>query len=349
MGCGAGQKCSRPDGDGNLELLQVNLVGLSTGQLQALEDSPESPSSLTTRARQARLVREPADVESVCSYHPADPDCRQSPRSQASTTEGGDSPALGVRVHSPHSVPAGDSPFPSSPSNCTGLSFPGSPKSACSGATTSSGISTNFDAEGRKLIAAIGTSAVPVYNEADAIWEHPTTGARLYVGSEGLAQSREKLQALGVTCIVRCLDLDGTPGAFEGDSSFEYLHFPISWWKRTGQCHSHKGIARILAPLLGFVAKSLEDSRSVLVHCLAGAHRAGTAGTVCLMHLCQLDDTSALCVARAARPCIDPIGHLGPLLRRLRRAQLAGEVGPAIDAAALKGFQAAALKIFGKV
>ena len=46
--------------------------------------------------------------------------------------------------------------------------------------------------------------------------------------------------------------------------------------------------------LFDFVDRELGGGRSVLVHCLAGAHRAGTAGTACLMHLCRLESKDAV-------------------------------------------------------
>ena len=53
---------------------------------------------------------------------------------------------------------------------------------------------------------------------------------------------------------------------------------------------------------------------NVLVHCLAGAHRAGTAGVIGLMHLARLPRGRALEAARLARPCVEPIGSLAQLL-----------------------------------
>jgi len=46
----------------------------------------------------------------------------------------------------------------------------------------------------------------------------------------------------------------------------------------------------------------------VIIHCLAGAHRAGTAGVACLMHLADLDRATATTIAQTARPAINPIG-----------------------------------------
>ena len=59
----------------------------------------------------------------------------------------------------------------------------------------------------------------------------------------------------------------------------------------------------------------------MLIHCLAGAHRAGTAGVACLMHLCDLDMQTAVTIAQTARPAINPIGDFPKLLSALDRAR----------------------------
>jgi protein-tyrosine phosphatase len=45
---------------------------------------------------------------------------------------------------------------------------------------------------------------------------------------------------------------------------------------------------------------------SVLVHCLAGAHRAGAMGALLLMRHSNLDVPSAIETAKSLRPIIDP-------------------------------------------
>eukprot|EP01047_Picozoa_sp_COSAG01_P012528 COSAG01_NODE_566_length_15422_cov_8.342622_6_plen_316_part_00 len=74
---------------------------------------------------------------------------------------------------------------------------------------------------------------------------------------------------------------------------------------------------RYFKPLFKFVEESLLEGRGVLIHCLAGAHRAGTAGVACLMYLCGLDHDRAIRTAQAARPAINPIGDFPKLLRAL--------------------------------
>ena len=55
----------------------------------------------------------------------------------------------------------------------------------------------------------------------------------------------------------------------------------------------------------------------MLIHCLAGAHRAGTAGVASLMHLCGFDARTATRIAQTARPAINPIGSFPDLLAAL--------------------------------
>ena len=72
--------------------------------------------------------------------------------------------------------------------------------------------------------------------------------------------------------------------------------------------------------LFDFVEAALAAGSSVLIHCLAGAHRAGTAGIACLMHLGALDAKSATATAKLARPAICPIGDFPALLKLLETA-----------------------------
>jgi len=43
-------------------------------------------------------------------------------------------------------------------------------------------------------------------------------------------------------------------------------------------------IVAFMAPMFSFVEHAIVRGESVLVHCLAGAHRAGTTGCACLVH-----------------------------------------------------------------
>ena len=55
---------------------------------------------------------------------------------------------------------------------------------------------------------------------------------------------------------------------------------------------------------------------SVLIHCLAGAHRAGTTAILCLMHLLGLNSVEATQTAQSLRSMIEPIGSFQQLLAK---------------------------------
>lgn len=74
-------------------------------------------------------------------------------------------------------------------------------------------------------------------------------------------------------------------------------------------------------PMFGFIEEAISQGESVLVHCLAGAHRAGTTGVSCLIHFARLPAYDAIAIAKRCRPIIDPIGQLPEFLNRLQRAE----------------------------
>lgn len=73
---------------------------------------------------------------------------------------------------------------------------------------------------------------------------------------------------------------------------------------------SNAGVEAYLAPFFKFVDGALAAGHGVLIHCLAGAHRAGTAGVAYLMHVVPMRLAPALVAAKKLRPAINPIGLL---------------------------------------
>ena len=57
-----------------------------------------------------------------------------------------------------------------------------------------------------------------------------------------------------------------------------------------------------------------------MVHCLAGAHRAGTTGVSYMMKAGKMTYKQALKVAKRQRPVVDPMGGLEESLRKLEWA-----------------------------
>lgn len=222
---------------------------------------------------------------------------------------------------------------------CTVAPTPKLPSSLF-GTCSEAGMSTNYAAEGRLLLERMHLKEGDIsaqYCPANAIYRHPETGAALYVGNERFATSKTSLAACGIRRIVFCQD--GPPGdgkmAFASDPTFKYLPFAIGRWRQHrheastvwkggrffGDALSSTNAVRIFfAPLFDFVAAELGAGEPVLIHCLAGAHRAGTAGIACLMRLCTLNREEATAAAQTARPVIRPIGDFPLLLKALEDA-----------------------------
>merc|ERR1712070_787445 len=72
--------------------------------------------------------------------------------------------------------------------------------------------------------------------------------------------------------------------------------------------------------MLEFVGNALAGGKNVMVHCSAGAHRAGTTGVICLLHFHNLSSEDAIAEAQSCRPVIDPTFD-----RRLPRVLRAAE------------------------
>lgn len=183
----------------------------------------------------------------------------------------------------------------------------------------------DYAEEGRKLINRtnlVVQGTAPRYSAYNKIWRHPTTNACLYVGNATTAASHSALAELNVNRIVFCQDSDGKCH-FEDDPSFTYLKFQISNWRRVmglNSSYNKQTTIDFFVPLFDFVDAELGEGNNVYIHCLAGAHRAGTAGIACLMHLCDLNSTDATRVAKELRPAINPIGNFPDLLDRLNTA-----------------------------
>jgi protein-tyrosine phosphatase len=82
-------------------------------------------------------------------------------------------------------------------------------------------------------------------------------------------------------------------------------------------------------PVFGFIEEAISNGQNILVHCLAGAHRAGTTGVACLIHFAGLNVEEAIVIAKRCRPIIDPIGQLPEFLFRLKRLEESRETSSA--------------------
>lgn len=183
----------------------------------------------------------------------------------------------------------------------------------------------DFDEEARKLWARLNldpnTKTGSQWNALDAIYRHPTGGGSIYVGNQSAASDFNMLRSHNITSVVNCTHGDSAIPCYHKDK-LKYYVFPIAQWSSFVN-RTDESIIQFTAPMFGFIEAAISAGESVLVHCLAGAHRAGTTGCACLIHFADLEPATAIRTAKRLRPVIDPIGTLPELLTRLHKARSA--------------------------
>ena len=143
------------------------------------------------------------------------------------------------------------------------------------------------------------------------------------------------LNAHGIRHVVNCQGMD-SKNYHEKNSEFEYLRFPIgaSHWSPFDM-DTNSGVVRYFNVFLNFVEITVRGGKNVLIHCLAGAHRAGTAGVAWLMYANNLSVEDAIKLGKSRRDVIDPIGKFPKLLNDLRNGLneegLLGQIRLSVD------------------
>merc|ERR1712156_968804 len=138
-----------------------------------------------------------------------------------------------------------------------------------------------------------------VYNPLDIIYKSKSGGC-IYVGGERAARDLEILKEKDIKAYHTGL--------------LSYYNFNIAWWRKyVGK--SEKDLVSFLSPVLKYIDTEIEAGRNVFVHCLAGAHRAGTTAIICLMHFAGLESSKGILTAKALRAIIQPIGDFQKLLK----------------------------------
>ena len=186
----------------------------------------------------------------------------------------------------------------------------------------------DYDAEARILFRKLGlpedgSGVVPGrYNQMDVIFQSET-GAKVYVGNHVAAADINLLQRNKISHIVNCQDVT-TRNYHESDPSFSYKRFPISHWRSVKDMDKAEVVGAYFGDVFSWVDAALAGGHSILIHCLAGAHRAGTTGTAFLMHAAKLSATQAIAAAKKMRPAIDPICDFPVLLSHYEKYALRG-------------------------
>jgi len=181
----------------------------------------------------------------------------------------------------------------------------------------------DFDEEAKKLWARLNLDPNSLnrglWNHVDPIYKHPTGNGQIFVGNQTAAENLSFLKSLNITHIVNCTYGHSKIPNFH-EKHLKYYTFAISNWQSFVNS-TNASILAFIDPLFRFIDDAIEKGENVLVHCLAGAHRAGTTGCACLMHYANLDVPTAISTAKSLRPIIDPIGQLPEFLHRFKRAQ----------------------------
>jgi len=182
----------------------------------------------------------------------------------------------------------------------------------------------DFDAEAQKLFKRLNidpsTRSNSLYAALDPIWRHPTGGGTIYVGNQTAAESLSMLTSMGIRRVVNCTHGAGAiPNYHAG--TLAYYTFPISQWSMHVKRDSSASVLAFSDPMFKFIEDAISRGENVLVHCLAGAHRAGTTGCACLVHFAKMNVPDAIRTAKTCRRIIDPIGQLPEFLARLFTAE----------------------------
>ncbi|CAD7923591.1 unnamed protein product [Amoebophrya sp. A120] len=188
--------------------------------------------------------------------------------------------------------------------------------------------SVDYHKAGVDLLRQQGSAGSPGlrrYNELDAVYQHPSSGGKVYIGNLVAAQTRTILEKHDIFRIVNCQDVT-TENYHEKAKEFDYYRFPIShWWREPGMDKPENVLRYFLEPFK-WIDTQIEEGKSVLIHCLAGAHRAGTTGVAYCMYANNLGFDETLAYVKSLRPIVDPFGPLEELLRRLEAGLQKGAV-----------------------
>ena len=122
-------------------------------------------------------------------------------------------------------------------------------------------------------------------NKASLIWQNTKNGAKVYVGGWSIAKDLDGLKSLELKNIVNCQQMQ-SENFFENYDYFEYVRFPVGsiLTKSPFKMTEAAGHLKFWYPMIEFVERKTDDGENVLIHCAAGAHRAGATGTAWLMY-----------------------------------------------------------------
>ena len=81
--------------------------------------------------------------------------------------------------------------------------------------------------------------------------------------------------------------------------------------------NTHQGVLRFFLPVFTYIENRTSLGGNVLIHCLAGAHRAGSTSVSWLMYANHMTYLEAVMHGKKCRDAINPIGSFPELLGKL--------------------------------
>ena len=183
----------------------------------------------------------------------------------------------------------------------------------------------NFDRQGESLLAQIaiqekniherlGSVCGSKFHPINLIFEDKKTGGRVYCGNLSAATSSNILQENNISNVIDCR---ARPDSTELPC-IQRHNFPVENWVETVK-QRRCSVLEYMRPTLDFLDTAVARGESTLVHCLAGAHRAGTASVAYLMHRLGMTRLEATDLAKSRRSVINPFGRLVTFLEVLQK------------------------------
>lgn len=173
------------------------------------------------------------------------------------------------------------------------------------------------------------------YRNLDIIYHHPQGNGRVFVGNDRAASNLAILQKNKITHIVNCTRpaRAGTiANHHQNNARYKYYEFPVACWGEyvfeddrglmiREENKKMLQLMKFLKPMFMFIKRAVLQGNNVLIHCLAGAHRAGTTGILTLMYFMKLSAADAQKMAISIRPIINPISDFPDLLDLYEKCQ----------------------------
>lgn len=170
------------------------------------------------------------------------------------------------------------------------------------------------------------SGSVHGYRNMDMLWTNPKNkkgkGGSVFIGNMTACNDRGLLSAFNISRVVNCtVDL---PNTFEKETWCKYLRFdPIPGMRKAEKdglgTIKPQAVLKVWSKLFTYIDKATASGRNVLIHSLAGVHRAGMCAAAYLMHANELDMMKAIRILQEARPKADPFKceELGMALENL--------------------------------